>query len=104
MGISLFGWLEKIPAWRDLPYPTKGALLRAIKAGLSVTISILVTAAAQGILFPADFTPMMIIVITTFLQSVDKFIREWEIAREMAKEPVPLTDNPEPEALPATGD
>lgn len=80
--ISLFGWLDKIPFWRDLPYPTKGALLRALKAGLSVAVGILVTAATQGLLFPPEWSPMVVLAITAVLQAVDKFLRETEIAKE----------------------
>lgn len=79
---SLFGWLDKIPFWRDLPYPTKGALLRAFKAALSVFVSILLTAALGGVLFPVDWSPIIIIALTSILQAVDKFIREWQIEKE----------------------
>ena len=81
---SLFGWLDKIPFWRDLPYPTKSALLRAIKSALSVFISILLTAALQGVLFPVGWSPVIVIAITAVLQAVDKFLRETEIAKEVA--------------------
>jgi hypothetical protein len=80
--ISLFGWLDNIPVWRDLPYPTKGALLRALKAGLSVAVGILLAAATQGILFPAEWSPMVVLAITAILQAVDKFLRETQVANE----------------------
>lgn len=90
----LFGWLDKIPFWRDLPYPTKGALLRALKAGLSVAVGILVAAATQGILFPPDWSPMVVLAITAILQAVDKFLRETAIAKEAESL---STDVPDPE-------
>lgn len=96
MSISLFGWLEKIPFWRDLPYPTKGALLRAIKAALSVFVGILVAALAQGILLPPDVSPWIVLVVTAVLQGLDKFLRESAIANEANADPVPLTENAEP--------
>lgn len=96
MSISLFGWLEKIPVWRDLPYPTKGALLRAFKAALSVFVGILVAALAQGILLPADASPWIVLIVTAVLQGLDKFLREAAIADEANADPVPLTENPEP--------
>jgi len=95
MGISLFGWLEKIPFWRDLPYPTKGALLRAFKASLSVFVGILVAALAQGLLLPPTASPWVVLFVTAILQGLDKFLREVEIAKEAEANPGPLTDNPD---------
>lgn len=80
---SLFGWLDAIPWWRNLPYPTKGALQRALKAGLSVIVATLLVAATGGVLFPATWSPVIIIAITTVLQSVDKFLREAQLANEV---------------------
>lgn len=94
MGISLFGWLDRIPFWRDLPYPTKGALLRAIKAGLSVAVGILLAALTAGILLPAEASPWVVLIVTAVLQGVDKFLRENEIAKDADQNPVPLTDSP----------
>jgi len=79
---SLFGWLDNIPFWANLPYPTKGALLRALKAAASVGVGILLAAATDGILLPAGTGPLTVLVVTTVLQSVDKFLRETEIAKE----------------------
>lgn len=93
--ISLFGWLDNIPFWRDLPYPTKGALLRALKAGLSGIVGVLVTVAAAGTLFPPDWSPAIVILITSGLQALDKFLRENSAASDAAATPVPLTDNPD---------
>lgn len=94
MGISLFGWLDSIPFWRDLPYPTKGALLRALKAGLAVAVGILLTAATGGILFPAEASPWIVLIVTAVLQAVDKYLRENAIAREADANAGALTDNP----------
>lgn len=80
---SLFGWVDSIPWWRDLPYPTKGALLRALKAGLSVVVATLLVAATGGVLFPATWSPVIIIAITTILQAVDKFLRETQVVNEV---------------------
>jgi hypothetical protein len=88
----MFGWLDKIPFWRDLPYPTKGALLRAIKAGLSVAVGILIAAAAGGILFPVTWSPMVVLIITAILQAVDKFLRESAIEKAANANPLPLSD------------
>lgn len=90
----MFGWLDNIPFWRDLPYPTKGALLRAMKAALSVLVATLLTAATAGLLFPATWSPIIIIAITSILQAVDKFLRETEIAKELNANP-PVLDNPD---------
>jgi len=92
--ISLFGWLDNIPFWRDLPYPTKGALLRALKAGLSVTVGILLAAVTGGILFPAEFSPLVVLVVTSVLQALDKFLRENDLEKEMNANPIALTDSP----------
>lgn len=83
MSISLFGWLDKISFWRDLPYPLKGALLRAFKAALSAAVGVLLTAAGAGILFPATWSPMIILIVTATLQAVDKFLREKDAANEL---------------------
>jgi hypothetical protein len=77
----MFSWLDNIPFWRDLPYPTKGALLRAMKAALSVAVGILLTAALGGILFPPTWSPLVILAITAILQAVDKFLRETAIEK-----------------------
>jgi hypothetical protein len=92
--MGLTGLLDKIPFWRDIPYPTKGALLRAIKAALSVAVGILVTAAAGGILFPVTWSPVVILAITAILQSVDKYLRESAMAKEGINTDVPLIDSP----------
>jgi hypothetical protein len=81
---SIFGWLDRIAWWRNLPYPTKSALLRAMKAGLSVAIGILLAAATGGILFPVEWNPMVVLIITSVLQAVDKFLRETDIAKGVA--------------------
>jgi hypothetical protein len=67
--------LEKIPAWANLNPATKAVLLRAIKAAVATFISILLTAAAAGILFPAEWSPLIVIAITTILQAIDKALR-----------------------------
>ncbi len=95
MGISLFGWLEKIPFWANLPYPTKGALLRALKAGLSVAVGILLAAAAQGILFPATASPFVILIVTSVLQAVDKFLREAADAQNNLNAEENITNSPQ---------
>jgi hypothetical protein len=92
----MFNWLEKIPFWRDLPYPTKGALLRAMKAALSVFVGVLVAALAQGILLPPEASPWIVLIVTAVLQGVDKFLRETKIAGEADANAGPLTDNPTP--------
>jgi hypothetical protein len=74
--------LNTFPFWRDLPYTTKGTVIRAIRAGLAVTISILLTAALQGLLFPPDWSPLVVIALTTLLQAIDKYLREKSIERE----------------------
>lgn len=96
MNISLFGWLEKIPFWRDLPYPTKGALLRAFKAALSVFVGILVAALAQGILLPPETSPWIALLVAAILQGLDKFLRETEIAKDANENADTLTDNATP--------
>ena len=88
----MFGWLDKIPFWRDLPYPTKSALLRAMKAGLSVAVGILVAAATGGLLFPATWSPLVVLAVTAILQAVDKFLRETAIEKAANADPLPLSD------------
>lgn len=97
MPISLFGWLERIPFWRDLPYPTKSALLRAMKAALSVLVASALTAATAGALFPVSWSPFTIAIGTAVLQAVDKFLREHSDAVSvdtLLNDPTSVTDNP----------
>lgn len=94
--MSLFGWLESIPFWANLPYKTKGALLRAMKAALSVFVGVLVAALAQGILLPPEASPWIVLIVTAVLQGLDKFLRESAIEAEANENAGPLTDNPTP--------
>lgn len=94
MNISLFGWLESIDSWHLLPYKTKGTIIRGLKSGISVTLGILLAAAGQGILFPTTWSPMVVLVVTTFLQSLDKYLREAQLEKAMLADPVP-TDSPQ---------
>jgi hypothetical protein len=85
---SLFGWLENLSVWRDLPYPLKGGLLRALKAGLATTVGILLALATGGLLFPTAWSPAVVIAVTMALQALDKFLRETEIEKENANTPL----------------
>jgi hypothetical protein len=100
MKISLFGWLDRIPFWRDLSYVKKGTFLRALKAGASVAVGILVAAATGGLLFPATWNPLTILIVTSFLQAADKFLREKDAADELKD--TPLTDTVPNEATDVT--
>lgn len=98
MNVSLFGWLDRIPWWRDLSYPAKGALLRAFKAALSLIVSTVLALLTAGLLFPAGWDPTLIFlattILTSLLQGIDKYLREAKIARE-AEEELPVPDNPD---------
>lgn len=83
---SLFGWLDNLAWWRNLSYPIKGALIRAAKAALSVIVGILLAAATDGILLPEGTGPITTLIVTMVLQSVDKFLRETEAAKELGPE------------------
>jgi hypothetical protein len=106
--MSLFGWLENIPWWRDLSYPAKGALLRAFKAALSVIVSAVLTLLASGLLLPSTLDPAVMVlltaILTSILQGVDKYLRESSLEKEMLGESnigidvqvdVAVTDNPD---------
>jgi hypothetical protein len=67
--------LEKVPAWANLNPATKAVLLRAIKAAVATFISILLAAATAGVLFPVEWSPVVVIAITTILQTIDKALR-----------------------------
>jgi hypothetical protein len=102
--VNIFGWLESVPVWRDLPYPIKGALLRALKVALSGGIAVLVTAASAGTLFPAAWGTQVAVILTAILTAADKYIREWNIEEEGGEpqpepipEPEPEEQEPEPE-------
>lgn len=94
MAISLFGWLDNIPVWASLPYPTKGAILRAAKAALSGAVGILLAAVTEGNIFPEGTAPLVVLVVTATLQAADKFIRETAIENEAAENDadLPLID------------
>jgi len=100
MNISLFGWLDNLPWWRDLSYPAKGALLRAFKAALSLIVATLLSLLAAGLLFPeswnATFVFIATTVLTSVLQGLDKFLREAKESAEANADPIPM-DSPEPE-------
>lgn len=98
--VSIFGWLENIDAWNNLPYPIKGALLRGLKAGLSVAIGGLLAAATAGTLFPASWGPLIVLVSVPILQAADKYIREWNIDNEGGSPQPEPTPEPEPEPEP----
>src|SRR6185369_6538840 len=97
--VSIFGWLENLDFWKALPYPIKGALLRGLKAGLSVIVAALLTAATAGTLFPVTWGPAVIVLLTTALQALDKYIREWNIDVENteANSGIPTADPVTPE-------
>lgn len=90
--VSIFGWLENLDLWKRLPYPVKGAVLRGLKAGLSLMISTLLVAATAGTLFPMAWGPVVIGMLTMGLQGVDKFIREWNIADELEEQGVEIPE------------
>lgn len=76
MSISLWGWLDSIPFWVNLPYPIRGALLRAFKTALSNIVGILLAAATDGTLFPAGSSLYTIVATTIILVALDKYLRE----------------------------
>lgn len=96
MNISLFGWLEKIPFWAALPYPIKGALLRALKAGLSAAVGVLLAAITAGTLFPVGFSPVVVLIVTSVLQALDKYLRETALVNEQKELLLLLTDEDGP--------
>lgn len=79
---SLFGWLDRFNFWKNLSYPQKGAILRALKAAASAIVGVLLAALTEGTLLPEGTGPITVIVVTAALQAVDKFIREWQTAQE----------------------
>lgn len=97
MGVTIFGHLEKIDKFAELSYKNKGAIIRFLKAAASVTVAALLVAAAQGVLFPAEFSGLSIILITGALQAVDKWLRERNVEEETKEQVVeePLTENAE---------
>lgn len=70
-----YNLLQKIPVFGNLPPTTQAVLLRAMKAAVATFVAILLTAAVGGVLFPADWSPLVIIAVTTILQAVDKWLR-----------------------------
>lgn len=100
--ISLFGWLDSIPGFAGLSYKFKGAAIRAIKVGLSGAIGFLLASATDGSIFPVGASPYIIVVVTMGLTSIDKFIREWNIEKDLTDHAVPITIHQEP-AVPIPG-
>lgn len=92
--ISLFGWLDRIPFWRDLPYPVKGGLLRLLKALLSGLVGVLLAAATAGTLLPATASPIVVLLVTAGLQAADKYLRERKIAQDAIDEGTAPADTP----------
>lgn len=98
--VSIFGWLENLSVWQALPYPVKGAVLRGLKAGLSVIVAALLTAATAGTLFPATWGPVILGMLVMALQGIDKYIREWNISEN--GDPIVEPDSTEPVDTDAT--
>jgi hypothetical protein len=81
--------LEKIPLLANLTSNQKAVLYRAFKAAVATFISILLVAATSGVLFPTEWSPIIIIAITTILQAIDKALRS------TPDEPPPTDEVPE---------
>jgi hypothetical protein len=81
-------WLDRFSWWANLPYPTKGALIRAIKAGLATSVGILLALATSGLLLPPAAPAVIVIATTMILQSLDKFLRETNLEKEANADPV----------------
>ena len=100
---SLFGWLNNFSWWTNLGYPAMGAILRGLKAGLSVAVGILLAGISQGVLhLPPDWGPAIVFVVTMALQAVDKYLRESAIVKTAALSDVAIGPGPAP-ATPAVG-
>lgn len=84
----MFGWLDRF----NLSYKFKGAIIRAIKAGLAASIGVLVAALTAGTLLEPETAPWVVIIVTVVIQALDKFVREFNIER--ANKDL-TTDNPE---------
>jgi uncharacterized membrane protein YccC len=67
--------ISKIPLFNQLPPATQAVLLRALKAAVATAVAILLAAALGGVLFPADWSPVLVIAVTTLLQAIDKWLR-----------------------------
>jgi hypothetical protein len=75
-GILVPYWLlEKINLFANRSEATQEVILRALKAGVATIVAILLAAAASGVLFPAEWSPLVVIAITVILQAVDKWLR-----------------------------
>lgn len=94
MAISVFGQLEKIDKFAELSYKNKGTIIRFLKSAGSLAVSALLVAATGGTLFPVEWSPAVIIVLTAGLQAADKWFRENAVEKEAAQEleDHPLTD------------
>jgi hypothetical protein len=103
---SLWGWLDIFGFWRRLDYPKKGAILRALKAGASSIVGVILAATTEGNFLPEGSGNFVIVFVTLTLQALDKFIRELEVAGEEVptNDTIPVedpdeglpTDNPTP--------
>jgi hypothetical protein len=89
-------WLDTLPIWKNLPYPIKSALIRAVRAGLAGIVGILVAALAAGTLIPVGTSPIVVVVVTLVLQGLDKYLREKNIATEAEETNTDEIPEPEP--------
>jgi hypothetical protein len=80
--VTIFGHLEKIERFASLSYKNKGAIIRFLKSAASVAVAGLLTAATAGVLFPAEFSALSVIMITALLQAADKWLRENNIEKQ----------------------
>jgi hypothetical protein len=75
-GILVPYWLlEKVSVFTNLTPSNQAVILRALKTAVATFVAILLTAATAGILFPIEWSPLLVISITTILQAIDKWLR-----------------------------
>ena len=75
-GILVPYWLlEKISLFTNLSPASQAVILRALKTAVATFVAILLTAATAGVLFPVEWSPLLVITLTTVLQSFDKWLR-----------------------------
>jgi hypothetical protein len=84
----------------SIPYPIRGAIIRAVRTAVAILVSGVSASIADGSIIqgfsfiPAAYTPVVIMLLSTTLVGVDKWLRERGLEAE-ANESVdaPLTDN-----------
>jgi len=83
-----------------MPYPIRGAIIRAIRVAIAILLAGLAASIADGSIIaglsflPPEYVPVVIMLLTVLFTGVDKWLRERGLVEDDAA--IPLNDNVDP--------